>query len=163
MEVGREDFEAGVYGNALDLVMQSLSNGQPLTERQIQSETGLETKPLNVALEKLQERGRIERKWLGAAAYYVAIKAAPHQEWFTINESASYLRVSRRTMYQLIRDGQVTAYRAGSRGHRRLRLEDLEHLMRSEDTQDLQAMTAAADPGLAELWDNEKDAAYDRL
>ena len=27
----------------------------------------------------------------------------------------------------------------------------------------LSEMTAAADPVLAELWDNEKDAAYDRL
>ena len=163
MNVGREDFDAGVYGNSLDLVMQSLADGQPLTEGQIQSETGLETQPLNVALGKLQERGRIEKKWLGAPAYYVAIKAAPHQEWYTIDESASYLRVSRRTMYQFIRDGQVTAYRAGSRGHRRLKLDDLEHMMRPEDSEDLQAMTAAADPVLAELWDNEKDAAYDRI
>lgn len=163
MEVGREDFEAGVYGNALDLVMQSLSKGQPLTEQEIQSGTGLETKSLNLALAKLQERGRIERKWLGASAYYVAIKSAPHQEWYTIDESASYLRVSRRTMYQFIHDGQVAAYRVGSRGHRRLKLDDLERLMQLEDSEDLQTMTAAADPVLAELWDNEKDAAYDRI
>ena len=62
MNVGREDFEAGVYGNGLELVMQLLSNGQPLTEREIQSATELETKSLNIALAKLQDRGRIERK-----------------------------------------------------------------------------------------------------
>ncbi len=163
MDVGREDFEAGVYGNALELVMRSLSSGRPLTERQIQSETGLETKSLTLGLAKLQERGRIERKWLGASAYYVAVTAAPRQEWYTIDESASYLRVSRRTMYQLIHDGQLAAYRVGSGGHRRFRVDDLERLMRLEDSEDLQAMTAAADPVLAELWDNEKDAAYDRI
>ncbi len=163
MDVGREDFEAGVYGNALDLVMQSLSKGQPLTEQEIQSETGLETESLNLALAKLQERRRIEQRWLGPSAYYVAITAAPRQKWYTIDESASYLRVSRRTMYQIIRDGQVAAYRVGSRGHRRLKLDDLESLMRLEDSENLQAMTAAADPVLAELWDNEKDAAYDRI
>ena len=163
MDVGREDFEAGVYGNALDLVMQSLSSGQPLTEWIIQSETGLETKSLNIALDKLQERGRIERKELGPSAYYVALTASPRQEWYTIDESASYLRVSRRTMYQLIHDGQLAAYRVGSGGHRRLKRDDLERLMRLEDSEDLQAMTAAGDPVLAELWDNEKDAAYDRI
>ena len=41
MDVGREDFEAGLYGNALELVMQYLSSGQPHTEKEIQSETGL--------------------------------------------------------------------------------------------------------------------------
>ena len=163
MDVGREDIEAGDYGIALELVVQSLSSGQPLTEMEIQSETGLETKSLNIALAKLEERGRIERKWLGASAYYVAIATAPSQEWYTIDESASYLRVSRRTMYQLIHDGQVAAYRVGSGGHRRLRRDDLERLMRLEDSEELQAMTAAADPVLAELWDNEKDAAYDRI
>lgn len=163
MDVGREDFEAGVYGNALELLMQSLSSGQPLTERQIQSETGLKTKSLNSALAKLQERGRIERKWLGASAYYVAITAPPRQEWYTIDESAIYLRVSRRTMYQLIHDRQLAAYRLGTGGHRRFRRDDLERLMRKEDSEFIEAMTAATDPVLAELWDNEKDAEYDRI
>ena len=163
MDVGREDFEAGLYGNALELVMQSLSNGQPLTEGEIQAKTGLETESLNIALARLQERGRIERKRLGASAYYVAITAAPSQEWYTIDESASYLRVSRRTMYQLIHDSQLAAYRVGSGGHRRFKRDDLERLMQPEESEDLQAMTAVADPVLAELWDNEKDAAYDRI
>ena len=112
---------------------------------------------------KIHDRGRIEREFLGASVYYVAIKSAPSQEWYTIDESASYLRVSRRTMYQLIHDGQVAAYRVGTGGHRRFKRDDLEHLMRAEDTEDLQAMTAVADPVLAELWDNEKDAVYDRI
>ena len=163
MGIGREDFEAGVYGNALELVMQSLSIGQRLTEGQIQSETGLESKSLKSALAKLQERGRIERIWLGASAYYVAITAPPRQEWYTIDESASYLRVSRRTMYKLIHDGQLAAYRVGAGGHRRFRGDDLERMMRKEDTKLIEAMTAAADPVLAELWDNEKDAEYDRI
>ena len=33
----------------------------------------------------------------------------------------------------------------------------------SELTEDLLSLTAEADPVLAELWDNEKDAAYDQL
>lgn len=163
MDLGREDFEAGVFGNALELVMQSLSSGQPLREGQIQSETGLETKSLNFALAKLQERGRVERKWLGASAYYVAILAEPRQEWYTIEESARYLRVSRRTMYQLIHDAQLTPYRVGTGGHRRFSRDGLVRLMQKEDSELVEAMTAVADPVLAELWDNEQDAAYDRI
>ena len=163
MDVGKEDFEAGVYGNSLELVMQSLSSGHPLTERQIQSETNLETKHLNFALANLQELGRIEQKWLGASAYYAAMTAAAPQDWYTIAESAGYLRVSRRTMYKLINDGQLAAYRVGTGGHRRFRRDDLERLMSPEASDSVDAMTAAADPVLAELWDNEKDAAYDNL
>ena len=162
MAIGREDFEAGVHGNALELVMQSLSSGQPFTERQIQSETGLETRSLNFALANLQERGRIERKWLGASAYYVAIMAPP-QDWYTIDESAGYLRVSRRTVYQLIHDGQLAAYRVGAGGHRRFRRDDLERVLRQDDSTSIDTMTAAADPVLAELWDNEQDAEYDSI
>ena len=43
-------------------------------------------------------------------------------------------------------------------------LETLEQRLRAEsDLEGLTAMTAAADPVLAELWDNPRDAAYDRL
>ena len=163
MDVGREDFEAGVHGNALDLVMQSLSSGHPLTESQIQSETGLETKSLNFALAKLQERGRIERKWLGASAYYLELTGPPRQEWYSIEESAGYLRVSRRTMYQLIHDGQLVSYRVGKGGHRRLKRDDLEAVMQREESSELTSLDAATDPVLAELWDNESDAEYDRI
>ncbi len=163
MDVGKEDFEAGVYGNSLELVMQSLSGHQPLTEIQIQTETGLNAESLSFALAKLQELGRIEQKWLGASAYYSAITAAAPQDWYTIAESAGYLRVSRRTMYKLIHDGQLAAYRVGTGGHRRFRRDDLERLMKPEEFESVDTMTAAADPVLAELWDNEKDAAYDSL
>ena len=163
MEIGREDFEAGVHGNSLELVMQSLSSGQPLTEVQIQTETGLNTESLNFALTKLRELQKIELKSLGASAYYAAVTAAPPQDWYTINESAGYLRVSRRTMYKLIHDGQLAVYRVGTGGHRRFRRDDLERLMNPEGSEHADTMTAAADPVLAELWDNDKDAAYDNL
>jgi hypothetical protein len=35
--------------------------------------------------------------------------------------------------------------------------------MTPEESEPTHAMTATADPVLAELWDNEKDAAYDNL
>ena len=66
-------------------------------------------------------------------------------------------------MYELIHDGQLTAYRVGTGGHRRLRRNDLERLMSSEESDPPGAMTASADPVLAELWDNEQDSIYDRI
>ncbi len=163
MDIGKEDFEASVYGNSLELVMQSLAGTQALTETQIQTATGLTTESLSFALAQLQKLGKIERKLLGDSKYYSAISSEPRQDWYTIDESAGYLRVSRRTMYKLIHDGQLTAYRVGTGGHRRFKRDDLEQLMSPEKSEHVDAMTAAADPVLAELWDNEKDAAYDNL
>lgn len=90
------------------------------------------------------------------------------KEWFTVEEAAEYLRVSKRTIYKLTKDGRLPAFRIGQERHRRFRKEDLDKAPRpSEDTETLGSLlitlTAAADPVLAELWDNEKDAAYDRV
>jgi excisionase family DNA binding protein len=87
------------------------------------------------------------------------------KEWFTVQEAAEYLCVSRRTIYKLTQEGRLPAFRIGRERHRRFRKEDLDKVPRlGEDTKNLGALltlTATADPVLAELWDNEKDAAYD--
>ena len=89
------------------------------------------------------------------------------KEWFTIEEAAEHLRVSRRTIYKLTAEGRLPAFRIGRERHRRFRKEDLDRVPRPcEGTGNagaLLALTAATDPVLAEIWDNEKDAAYDRI
>jgi len=89
------------------------------------------------------------------------------KEWFTIEEAAEYLCVSKRTIYKLTQEGRLPAFRIGRERHRRFRKEDLDKVPRiGEDTKNLGALltlTARADPVLAGLWDNEKDAAYDRV
>ena len=89
------------------------------------------------------------------------------QEWFTVKEAAEYLRVSRRTIYKLTKDGRLPAFRISQERHRRFRKEDLDRIPRmSQDTkaeEGLPALSARSDPVLAEIWDNEKDAAYDQL
>ena len=89
------------------------------------------------------------------------------KEWFTIQEAAEYLCVSRRTIYKLTQEGRLPAFRIGRERHRRFRKEDLDKVPRiSEDTKNLGALLtlkASADALLTELWDNEKDAAYDRV
>ena len=56
----------------------------------------------------------------------------------------------------------------GRAGHRRFRQEDIDAVMRREPgnietKQRESALTAPDDPVLAELWDNDNDAEYDRL
>ena len=47
------------------------------------------------------------------------------KRWLTANEAAERLRVHPKTLYGLIKRGQVPAYRIGVRGEWRLRAEDL--------------------------------------
>jgi len=89
------------------------------------------------------------------------------KEWFTVEEAAEYLCVSRRTIYKLTREGRLPAFRIGKERHRRFRKEDIDKVPRpGEETANVEALlklSAKADRVLAEVWDNEKDAAYDRL
>lgn len=89
------------------------------------------------------------------------------KEWFTVEDAAQYLCVSKRTIYRLTQEGRLPAYRLGRERHRRFRKEDLDKAPRiGEDAKNLEKMlvlTARADPVLAELWDNDRDAAYDRI
>ena len=89
------------------------------------------------------------------------------KEWFTVEEAAEYLCVSKRTIYKLTKEGRLPAFRIGKERHRRFRKEDLDKAPRpSEEAANIEALlklSAKADPVLAEIWDNERDAAYDRI
>jgi excisionase family DNA binding protein len=89
------------------------------------------------------------------------------KEWFTVEEAAEYLCVSRRTIYKLTKEGRLPAFRIGKERHRRFRKEDLDKVPRpGEEIVNVEAflrLSANADPVLAEVWDNDKDAAYDRV
>ena len=89
------------------------------------------------------------------------------KEWFTVEEAAEYLCVSKRTIYKLTQEGRLPAFRIGRERHRRFRKEDLDRVPRPggeiKSLEALLTLTAKADPVLAEIWDNEKDAAYDRV
>jgi excisionase family DNA binding protein len=89
------------------------------------------------------------------------------KEWFTVEEAAEYLRVSKRTIYKLTKEGRLPAFRIGQERHRRFRKEDLDKVPRpSEEIRTLERLsklTAESDPVLAEIWDNENDAAYDQI
>ena len=89
------------------------------------------------------------------------------KEWFTIEQAADYLCVSKRTIYKLTKEGRLRAFQLGQERHRRFRKEDLDKVPRPfEVTRTLEGLlklTAKSDPVLAGIWDNEKDAIYDRV
>jgi len=89
------------------------------------------------------------------------------KEWFTVEEAAQYLCVSKRTIYKLTQERRLPAYRIGRERHRRFRKEDLDKVPwtdeEAKNAENILVLTARADPVLAEIWDNEKDAAYDRI
>jgi excisionase family DNA binding protein len=89
------------------------------------------------------------------------------KEWFTVEEAAEYLCVSRRTIYKLTKEGRLPAFRIGKERHRRFRKADIDKVPRPGEeianVETLLKLSAKADPVLAEVWDNEKDAAYDRV
>jgi excisionase family DNA binding protein len=89
------------------------------------------------------------------------------KEWFTVEDAAEYLCVSKRTIYKLTKEGRLPAFRIGQERHRRFRKEDLDKVPRQVgetiNSEALLELSAKSDPVLAEIWDNEKDAAYDRL
>ena len=163
MKVGREDFEAGHRGNSLQRVMECLPSDEAWTEDDIKAATSLDTKSLSCALRTLEEMGRIKTKWMDASMYFLKVMRASPQIWYTIDEAATHLRVSRRTVYQLIRQQQLPAYRIGQGGHQRLNREDLNAVMQGESDIGTVVLTAQDDPVLAELWDNAQDAEYDKL
>ncbi len=125
--------------------------------------TGLSGADIDRALMELENLGVINSKRTVDEVLYWRAESAPAKEWYSVEDAAKYLSVSKRTVQQLIRDGEMVAYRVGRGGHRRIRRVDLDGPMHREDPSGLEELGGAEDPVLSELWDNEQDAAYDRL
>ncbi|MEX2598557.1 MAG: helix-turn-helix domain-containing protein [Dehalococcoidia bacterium] len=82
--------------------------------------------------------------------------------WYTIEEAADYLRVSKRTMHNLVAKEQVTAYRVSPKGPLRFRGQDLDAAL-APVSKRITVLRDVDYPALAELWDNEDDDIYDEL
>ena len=163
MAAEREDFATGVSGTSLRLILQCLPHDEYASYREVGEKTRLSGKELDDGLLELEKRGSIQRQRRGGGNYYLKVKEVASRQWHTIDEAADYLRISRRTIYHLIRDGQLVAYRVGHGGHRRIKSEDLDSAMHRDDRVNILSLTAKDDPVLAELWDNDQDSVYDQL
>lgn len=130
---------------------------------ELRDRTGLAGDPLDGALKALEGLELIGAKQTATEAFYWKVAQQPRKAWYTIDEAAGHMAVSKRTVQHLIRDGQLVAYRVGRGGHRRIKSEDLDSAMLRDDTVEIASMTAREDPVLADLWDNDQDSVYDQL
>ena len=135
----------------------------PIGYLELRRKTRLAGSDLDRALAELEDLGVIDSKHAKNQVFYWKVRAETGKEWYSVTEAATYLSVSKRTVQQLIRDGEMVAYRVGRGGHHRIRRMDLDSPMHRDDPLGLTEMSGAEDPVLAELWDNEQDAEYDRL
>ncbi len=145
------------------LVLEQIPEDPAVGYYELRHKTGLIGTDLDEALEELEELGVIVSKKTANEVLYWKAGAVPDKEWYSVEDAAKYLSISKRTVQQLIRDGEMVAYRVGRGGHRRIRRTDLDGPMHREDHSGLVELAGADDPVLSELWDNEQDAAYDRL
>jgi len=89
------------------------------------------------------------------------------KEWFTVEEAAEYLCISKRSVYKLAQENRLPAYLIGHERHRRFRKEDLDKVPRMAESlksiDSIMTLSSSTDPVLAALWDNDKDAIYDKV
>ena len=135
----------------------------PIGYLELRRKTKLPEGNIDGALAELEHLGVISSKHTANQVFYWRVGAESRKEWYSVVEAATYLSVSKRTVQQLIRDGEMVAYRVGRGGHHRIRRGDLDSPMRLENHSGFAEMGRAEDPVLSELWDNDKDAEYDRL
>jgi len=90
-------------------------------------------------------------------------------EILTLQETAQYLKCHESTIRRYIKQGHFPCFKLGPRVFR-FRKSDLDRWiaqkMQGESVDDralVQATSRLSEPAFAREWDNEKDAAYDRL
>jgi excisionase family DNA binding protein len=144
-------------------VLENIPEDPAVDYIQLRRKTGITEADLDQALVDLENLGVINTKKSANGVLYWRAGSGPDKEWYSVDDAARYLSVSKRTVQQLIRDGEMVAYRVGRGGHRRIRRTDLDGPMHREDHSGIVELAGAEDPVLSELWDNEQDAAYDRI
>ena len=151
------------FGSEFERVLISIGESETVSYLEIQRKSGVYGAALDDALDRLEQLEIIKSQNIQGIVHYWKPRQTQAQQWYTVDEAAKYLRVSRRTIYQLVKEKQLAPYRVGRAGHRRFRQEDINAVMRREQSITESALRASDDPVLAELWDNEQDAEYDRL
>ena len=144
-------------------VLENIPEDPAVDYLELHRNTGMTEADLDRALADLENLGVINTKKTSKQVLYWREGTGRDKEWYSVDDAAKYLSVSKRTVQQLSRDGEMVAYRVGQGGHRRIRRADLDGPMHREDHSGLVELVGAEDPVLSELWDNEQDAAYDQI
>lgn len=163
MKMTRDDGPNSLGDAVLRQVLETIPEDPAVDYLELRRNTGMTEADLDRVLADLENLGVINKKRTAQQVLYWRTGTGRDKEWYSVDDAARYLSVSKRTVQQLIRDGEMVAYRVGRGGHRRIRRADLDGPMHREDHSGLVELVGAEDPVLTELWDNEQDAAYDRL
>ncbi|MBI4328869.1 MAG: helix-turn-helix domain-containing protein [Chloroflexi bacterium] len=156
--IGRVDFEVGhsghIHQDFLDAVPEDgavdyVELASHLDKRAI-AEGVL---PLDQVLDKLVDAGYLEKKRVGATLWVL------RRRWLSSAEAAERLGLSQRTIQAWQQQGRLQTRRIGSR----LRFSEVDIEALREGGLNEAVIAGNADPVLTELWDNDADAAYDKL
>ena len=96
---------------------------------------------------------------------------ATPKQWYTVDEAAEYLGVSRRTIYRLCQGKRLAGYLIGEQRTRRFRRKDLDEVptlarpapVRIGRGPEEGIDFIGPDPVLMEIWSDPRDAAYHSL
>lgn len=156
MRIGSMDFELGHLGRIHQAVLDAIpKEGEAVDYGEISKlYEGQRTRSdpgFDEVLKNLEPW--LESKRIGGSIYY------RQKVWLSTSEVARVLGVSVRTVQAWHQKGILPATRL-ERGHLRFTLAQVEEWLSQDGSSVIQGDD---DPVLTELWNNEADAAYDRL
>jgi excisionase family DNA binding protein len=161
MRIGKTDFERGYAGQVHQAVLDVVPEEEAVDEGELRAAyegTAEEGKPsFEQVVEDLTHL--LERKKIGGEVFYIR-----RQPWLTSDQVARRLGVSKRTVQAWVQQGKLLGQQVG-RGvtdRRRVRIaaDTVEEWIRGTRNA---SPRMVGDPTVTEVWDNEKDAGYDRL
>ena len=84
--------------------------------------------------------------------------------YYTLDETAALLRVSRRSIVTMLENGIAQDIKIGRRWRILGRdILQISHADELNDAQMTQAMMRLSEPAFTKIWDNDEDAVYDSL
>ena len=105
-------------------VLENIPEDPAVDYLELRRNTGMTEADLDRALADLENLGVINTKKTAKQVLYWRTGTGRDKEWYSVDDAAKYLSVSKRTVQQLIHDGEMVAYRVGRGGHRRIRRAD---------------------------------------
>ena len=156
MRIGRADFDVGNIGQVHQAVLDSVPEEEAVEETELRAVYDRTVEDNKPTFEKIVENlsHLVTRRQIGDRVFYVRRKA-----WLSSAEVARRLGVSKRTVQAWGQHGRLLGRRVG--GRLRFAAEVVDQWVRGT-----KRSASGAHPGstaLDHVWDNEKDAEYDRL
>ena len=156
MRIGRADFEVGNIGSVHQVVLNAVPEEEAVEESELRTAYDQVTEENKPSFDEVVEHLAhvVRRRQISGHNFYLRRKA-----WLSTAEVARRLEVSMRTVQSWGQKGMMGAHYVGDR--LRFAAEQVDEWVRGK-----RASSASAQPGSSVttlLWDNGKDAQYDRL